>query len=76
MSALKYRPDIDCLRAFSVLVVVCFHFDISPIRSGYVGVDVFFVISGYLITGIIYAESKAGRFSFRNFYARRARRIP
>jgi peptidoglycan/LPS O-acetylase OafA/YrhL len=75
LSALKYRPDIDCLRAFSVLAVVCFHFDISPIRSGYVGVDVFFVISGYLITGIIYAESKAGRFSFRNFYARRARRI-
>ena len=75
MSVLKYRPDIDCLRAFSVLAVVCFHFDISPIRSGYVGVDVFFVISGYLITGIIHAEGKAGRFSFRNFYARRARRI-
>ena len=75
MNVLKYRPDIDCLRAFSVLAVVCFHFDISPIRSGYVGVDVFFVISGYLITGIIYAESKAGRFSFRDFYARRARRI-
>jgi peptidoglycan/LPS O-acetylase OafA/YrhL len=75
LSALKYRPDIDCLRAFSVLAVVCFHFDISPIRSGYVGVDVFFVISGYLITGIIHAESKAGRFSLRNFYARRARRI-
>jgi peptidoglycan/LPS O-acetylase OafA/YrhL len=75
LNVLKYRPDIDCLRAFSVLAVVCFHFDISPIRSGYVGVDVFFVISGYLITGIIYAESKAARFSFRNFYARRARRI-
>jgi peptidoglycan/LPS O-acetylase OafA/YrhL len=75
LSVLKYRPDIDCLRAFSVLAVVCFHFDISPIRSGYVGVDVFFVISGYLITGIIHAEAKAGRFSFRDFYARRARRI-
>jgi peptidoglycan/LPS O-acetylase OafA/YrhL len=75
LRVLKYRPDIDCLRAFSVLAVVCFHFDISPIRSGFVGVDVFFVISGYLITGIIYAESKAGRFSFGDFYARRARRI-
>ena len=75
MSSTDYRPDIDCLRAFAVLSVIAFHYDISPFRSGYIGVDVFFVISGYLITRIIHAEARAGTFSFAAFYRRRARRI-
>ncbi|GLH81907.1 acyltransferase [Bradyrhizobium sp. SSBR45G] len=75
MSSTDYRPDIDCLRAFAVLSVIAFHDDISPFRSGYVGVDVFFVISGFLITRIIHDEARAGTFSFAAFYRRRARRI-
>ncbi len=75
MTSLKYRPDIDCLRAFSVLAVIGYHFDIPPFRRGFVGVDAFFVISGYLITRIIYSEASAGAFSLSNFYFRRARRI-
>ncbi|MGJ5176984.1 acyltransferase family protein [Bradyrhizobium oligotrophicum] len=75
MSSTEYRPDIDCLRAFAVISVIAFHYDISPFRSGYVGVDVFFVISGFLITRIIHDEARAGTFSFAAFYRRRARRI-
>ncbi|MDU6729469.1 MAG: acyltransferase family protein, partial [Bradyrhizobium sp.] len=75
MSSTEYRPDIDCLRAFAVSSVIAFHYDISPFRSGYVGVDVFFVISGFLITRIIRAETRAGTFSIAAFYRRRARRI-
>lgn len=75
MTSLKYRPDIDCLRAFSVLAVIGYHFDIPPFRRGFVGVDVFFVISGYLITRIICSEASAGAFSLSDFYFRRARRI-
>jgi peptidoglycan/LPS O-acetylase OafA/YrhL len=70
-----YRPDIDGLRAIAVTSVVLFHAGWAWISGGYVGVDVFFVISGYLIAGHIYQEVKAGRFSFANFYARRAKRI-
>src|SRR3954470_21880434 len=70
-----YRPDIDGLRAIAVTAVVLFHAGAFPFRSGYVGVDIFFVISGYLIGGIILREAMAGRFSFAVFYARRARRI-
>lgn len=55
--------------------VIAFHYDVSPFRSGYIGVDVFFVISGFLITRIIHAEMLAGTFSFAAFYRRRARRI-
>lgn len=69
------RRDIDGLRALAVIPVVLFHFGISPFSGGFVGVDVFFVISGFLITGILYREISAGRFSFVNFWARRARRI-
>lgn len=72
---MKYRPEIDGLRALAVLPVIFFHAGFSFFSGGYVGVDVFFVISGYLITTIILTEKEAGRFSFLNFYERRARRI-
>ncbi len=72
---MTYRPDIDGLRAVAVLVVFAFHAEISRIPGGYVGVDVFFVISGYLITSIILKDLAAGRFSLARFYERRIRRI-
>jgi peptidoglycan/LPS O-acetylase OafA/YrhL len=70
-----YRPDIDGLRALAVTSVCLFHAGISVISGGFAGVDVFFVISGYLIGGIIYREIVADTFSFAKFYARRAKRI-
>tara|TARA_B100000963_G_scaffold358694_1_gene383937 strand:- start:1819 stop:3729 length:1911 start_codon:yes stop_codon:yes gene_type:complete len=70
-----YRPEIDGLRALAVIPVVFFHAGISLFSGGYVGVDVFFVISGYLITSIILNEIEHDRFSLTNFYERRARRI-
>jgi len=70
-----YREDIDWLRAIAVLAVVAFHFEAPAIFGGFVGVDIFFVISGYLITGIVQAELKAGTFSFARFYERRIRRL-
>lgn len=73
--ALSYRPEIDGLRAVAILPVVLYHAGLSWVSGGFVGVDVFFVISGYLITSIILAERRAGRFSLVNFYARRIRRI-
>ncbi len=72
---LKYRSEIDGLRALAVLPVILFHAGFSTFSGGFVGVDVFFVISGYLITSIIVKDLEAGTFSFRDFYARRARRI-
>lgn len=74
-ASLTYRPDIDGLRALAVLAVVLFHYRVPGFGGGYVGVDVFFVISGYLITGLILKEEGEGRFSFRRFYERRIRRI-
>ena len=71
----KYRPDIDGLRAIAVLSVVLYHFGIGGLQGGFVGVDVFFVISGYLITGIIHSELAHGEFTLSRFYERRARRI-
>ena len=71
----NYRPDIDGLRAVAVIFVVLNHLDSRLMPGGYVGVDVFFVISGYLITAIISREVAEGRFSFRSFYERRVRRI-
>lgn len=70
-----YRPDIDGLRAIAVLAVVLHHLSASLVPGGYVGVDVFFVISGYLITRIISREMEEGTFTFARFYERRARRI-
>jgi len=74
-SNLNYRPDIDGLRAVAVLAVVLHHLSASLVPGGYVGVDVFFVISGYLITGIISREMQEGCFTFARFYERRAKRI-
>jgi peptidoglycan/LPS O-acetylase OafA/YrhL len=71
----NYRKDIDGLRAISILAVVIFHAFPGVFPGGYVGVDVFFVISGYLITGIVLNELSTGRFSFQNFYQKRIIRL-
>jgi peptidoglycan/LPS O-acetylase OafA/YrhL len=70
-----YRREIDGLRAVSVLSVILYHADLHVFRGGFVGVDIFFVISGYLITTILLGELKTGTFSLAKFYERRARRI-
>jgi len=72
---LNYRPDVDGLRAVAVLGVVLYHLGLPWIGGGFAGVDIFFVISGYLITGIISREIDLGRFTFAGFYERRIRRI-
>lgn len=69
----KYRPDIDGLRTLAVLPVVAYHMLLLP--GGFVGVDVFFVISGYLISRILFEELAGGTFSMARFYERRVRRI-
>ena len=71
----NYRPDIDGLRAFAVLSVVLYHAFPKVVRGGYVGVDIFFVISGFLISSILFTEMTEHRFSFTTFYGRRIRRI-
>jgi peptidoglycan/LPS O-acetylase OafA/YrhL len=73
--ASAYRPDVDGLRAIAVLLVVGFHAFPGVLKAGFIGVDVFFVISGYLISTIILKGLANGRFSYRDFYARRIRRI-
>lgn len=72
---MKYRADVDGLRAVAVLPVLFFHTGWTVFSGGYVGVDVFFVISGFLITGILAEEIAGHRFSIVNFYERRIRRI-
>lgn len=71
----KYRPDIDGLRAFAVLSVILYHAFPSKIEGGFVGVDIFFVISGYLISTIIFTNLERGTFGFAEFYIRRVKRI-
>ena len=71
----KHRADIDGLRGLAVLAVVIFHAFPTHLTGGFLGVDVFFVLSGYLITSIIYLQLELGRFSFFRFYGRRIRRI-
>ena len=73
VAPLVYRPEIDGLRAFAVLLVVSYHY--FGVRGGFVGVDIFFVISGYLISSQIFADLERGRFSLLEFYAKRIRRI-
>ncbi len=75
MDKSTYRSDIDGLRALAVLLVVVFHAGFDFIPGGYIGVDVFFVISGFLITGIIKADLVKNRFSFSGFYKRRVKRL-
>ena len=71
----KYRPDIDGLRALAVLTVVAFHAFPNWAKGGFIGVDIFFVISGYLISTIIFDSLDKSTFTFSEFYARRIRRI-
>ena len=72
---MTHRPDIDGLRAVAVLSVIAFHFSGSTLNGGFLGVDIFFVISGYLITRIIRSDIELGRFTILGFYERRLRRI-
>ena len=71
----SYRKEIDGLRALAVLSIVLFHAGFNAFKGGYVGVDIFFVISGFLITSIIAQDQQQGIFTFRQFYERRARRL-
>ncbi len=69
------RMDIQVLRAIAVLSVLVFHFDLPGLSKGFLGVDIFFVISGYLMSRVIVEEMDEGRFSAASFYFRRARRL-
>ncbi len=71
----SYRPDIDGLRALAILSVVLYHSGLVRLSGGFTGVDIFFVISGYLIGGHIWTEMRTGTFSYKRFYQRRAKRI-
>lgn len=75
MDQSRYRPEIDALRAIAVIPVVLFHMDVEAFPGGFLGVDVFFVISGFLITQILMREVSGGTFSYRSFLGRRVRRI-
>src|SRR5512146_551000 len=74
-TAPEYRPDVDGLRGIAVLFVLAYHAFPGHLPGGFVGVDIFFVVSGYLISSIILASLAKGAFSFRDFYFRRVRRI-
>lgn len=72
---MKYRADVDGIRGISVLSVILYHSGFVFLSGGYVGVDIFFVISGYLITGLVFDEAIENRFTFSNFYKRRVARL-
>lgn len=74
MNEFKYRPDIDGLRAVAIVMVVCYHAGFG-FSAGFIGVDIFFVISGYLITGLILKQQQSGTFDLKDFWLRRIRRI-
>ena len=75
MKIIDYRDDIDGLRAFSVLAVLFYHLEIFNIPGGFLGVDIFFVISGYIITKLIAKEHNLNKFKLSDFYIRRVKRI-
>ena len=75
LTSLAYRPDIDGLRAIAVLMVMAFHAFPGLMHGGFIGVDVFFVISGFLISSILLEEIEKGNLSFLHFYSRRIRRL-
>ena len=75
VNRINFRKDINGLRALAVVSVILYHLDVEYFKGGYLGVDLFFVISGYLISNIIFSELKEDNFSFKKFYIRRARRI-
>jgi len=75
MQKISFRPDLEGLRGFALLLVILFHFQVPSFTGGYIGVDVFFVLSGYLITSIILKDLHSNTFSFREFYYRRFIRL-
>lgn len=76
MNNIKYRADIDGLRVIAILSVLVFHLDASYLTGRFVGVDIFFIISGFLITSIIKKEiEETSSFNLKNFYIRRIRRL-
>lgn len=75
MTNTVYHRETDGLRAISVLVVILFHLKVAIFQGGFIGVDIFFVVSGYLITQIIGSNLEGGQFTFKEFYIRRSTRI-
>ena len=72
---MNFRYDIQALRGYAVLLILLFHAGIGNLSAGYLGVDIFFVISGFLITTLLVKHLDQGDFSFKEFYFRRARRL-